>query len=438
MLTVFFGERLGRKKTLSLGAILMTIGGTLQTSSFSVAQMIVARIISGLGMGMLNSTAPVLQSELAPKATRGRYISCNLTILSFGSMLAYWIDYASTHSGGYKQFAWRLPVGLQLVLTISIFCLSLIVVESPRWLCNHNRNEESLAVIASLMGTSVDDVNARERYQEIRDTVLYERSVGEARWSDLFKKDELGTRHRLWIACSIQGLQQLAGNNAVNYYGSYLFKNSLGFDSNLASLMSGFLFTWFFLSSFVPWFTLDTWGRKPLIIGSTAFMACLFAILSGTIKQVQNNAPNTHACGIVAAVCVFLYIGAFAIGFQATVWCVCAEIMPLRVRARGTALATATNWILNFAVVEFFPPAIANIGWRVYLVFLVMNAIVVPICYFTYIETKGKSLEEIDLLFGKGKQFNDVHQAKVTVADTSKNIEDTKAREVDVRVMEAA
>ena len=79
---------------------------------------------------------------------------------------------------------------------------------------------------------------------------------------------------RLISKLSLSNSEALA--DASLSYGSYLFKNSLGFDSNLASLMSGFLFTWFFLSSFVPWFTLDTWGRKPLIIGSTAFMACLF------------------------------------------------------------------------------------------------------------------------------------------------------------------
>ena len=122
---------------------------------------------------------------------------CNLSLLSASSVYP---SLLSSHLG--KHTASRATIEAEAVII--------------RWLCNHNRNEESLAVIASLMGTSVDDVNARERYQEIRDTVLYERSVGEARWSDLFKKDELGTRHRLWIACSIQGLQQLAGNNAVN------------------------------------------------------------------------------------------------------------------------------------------------------------------------------------------------------------------------------
>lgn len=72
MVTFFIGERIGRKRTLSLGAIVMIVGAVLQASAFGTAQMIAARVISGVGMGLINSTAPVLQAEVSPKASRGR------------------------------------------------------------------------------------------------------------------------------------------------------------------------------------------------------------------------------------------------------------------------------------------------------------------------------------------------------------------------------
>jgi hypothetical protein len=97
----------------------------------------------------------------------------------------------------------------------------------------------------------------------------------------------------------------------------------------------------------------------------------------------------------------FLYMGSFTTGFQATVWVYPPEILPLHIRAKGTALATFCNWIINFAVVKIFPLAITNIGWRTYILFACFNASFVPVMYFFYPETKGRSLEDIDLLFDK-------------------------------------
>lgn len=133
---------------------------------------------------------------------------------------------------------------------------------------------------------------------------------------------------------------------------------------------------------FIPWFLIDRIGRRPLLIGSVALMACVFAGLTGTVRQVQYDASNSSACGVVATVLAFLYMGLFTTGFQATVWVYPPEILPLRIRAKGTAAATATNWIINFCVVEIFPIAIQNCGWRTYIIFCVFNASFVPVMYF--------------------------------------------------------
>lgn len=94
--------------------------------------------------------------------------------------------------------------------------------------------------------------------------------------------------------------------------------------------MGGVLFSWFFIASFIPWFLIDSWGRRPLLIGSVTFMACIFAVMSGLTHQIDINASNAHACAIAAVLMVFLYLGAFTTGFQATVWCYTPEILPLK------------------------------------------------------------------------------------------------------------
>lgn len=402
ILTFAIGERLGRKKTIRMGAAWMTVGCLLQTFAFGRTQMLIGRVVSGIGMGSINSTAPVLQAEVSPKASRGRYACAQLSTLNFGIFLSYWIDYAMTKRYQ-SSIAFRFPIGFQLVLILPIFFLTFVVPESPRWLMFHDRSSEALVIIARLE----DEVDPQEpglqsKFKEIEANVLYEKSVQVTGFGEMFRADGLSTRRRLLIACSVQFFQQLGGINGIIYYANFIFSNSVGFSADLASLMSGFLFTWFFVASFIPWFLIDTVGRRKLLIGSVLFMAAIFAVLSGVIKQVEEHPHSSFEYGVAAAVLCFLYFGAFTTGFQATVWVYPPEILPLRIRAKGTALATACNWIINFAVVEIFPPAVESIGWKVYLIFMCFNFSFVPIMYLFYPETKGKSLEEIDSLFGDG------------------------------------
>ncbi|KAM0751967.1 general substrate transporter [Meredithblackwellia eburnea MCA 4105] len=414
------GERLGRKRSITLGGIFMAIGAALQAGAVNVAMMIVARIVSGLGMGIINSTAPVLQAEVSPAASRGRYVCAQLSTLNFGIFLAYWLDFGMTQRY-VGEVAFRFPLAFQLVIIIPIIILSFVVYESPRWLALHGRDQESLEVVAALLQVPVGDAEAQQRFKEIQDAVAYEKSVSAESWTQLFKQDKLQTRRRLLIACSVQFFQQLGGINGIIYYCNFVFSSSLGFSSYKASLMSGILFTWFFVASFIPWFLIDTLGRRQLLIGSVIAMTIIFAAMTGATHQIQHAASNAHSMGIFAAALSFLYLGSFTVGFQATVWVYPPEILPLQIRAKGTALATCCNWIINFAVVEIFPIAIDNIGWKTYIIFTVFNACFVPVMYLFYPETKGKTLEEIDLIFSPDHMM--------TIADAKQSVTADEKRE---------
>lgn len=116
----------------------------------------------------------------------------------------------------------------------------------------------------------------------------------------------------------------------------------------MASLMSGFLQTWFFVASFIPWLLIDRIGRRPLLLSMISVMAAVMAVQAALIYQVQFDTSIAKNAGIAAAAMLFVFQGAFTIGFQATVWVYPSEILPLRLRQRGSAISTAANWICNY------------------------------------------------------------------------------------------
>ncbi|KAK7510067.1 sugar transporter STL1 [Phyllosticta citriasiana] len=397
--TSIWGEKLGRIKSIRVGVIIMIVGALLQSTAYHRSHLIIARIVSGIGMGFINSTAPVLMAEFAPQATRGIYVCAQLSTLNFGIFLVYWIDYG--FSKRHEVWAWRIPTILQCVFLVPMGILLMIIPESPRWLARHDRREESFAVLSRLYKHNMTPSEVQALHADIVKTAALEEAIGAGSWKDLLVEDEIKSRRRLLIACSVQAFQQLGGINAIIYYAATLFKDSVGFDDNMAALMSGFLQTWFFLASFIPWFLIDRIGRRPLLLSMIFLMATVMAIQCGLIYQVQHKTSIQHSAGIAAATMLFIYQGAFTVGFQATVWVYPSEILPLRLRQRGSSLSSACNWIINFAVVMFTPPSISNIGWRTYIIFAVLNYSFLPVIYWFYPETMGKQLEDMDRLFAE-------------------------------------
>lgn len=397
----------------------MIVGALLQATAYTRVHMVVARVVSGVGMGFINSTVPVFQSEFSPKASRGLFVCMQLSTLNFGIFLAYWIDYGfSSHTSSY---AWRIPCILQCIFLVPMLLILLFVPETPRWLANHGRYDESLEVLERLHKSTMTGEDIQELHNDIVRTATIEASIGAGKWSDLLKNDSIQSQRRFLIACGIQCFQQLGGINAIIYYSGTLFQKSVGFDQHMSALMSGFLQTWFFVASFIPWLLIDRVGRRPLLLSMISLMAAVMAAQTGLIYQVQYNTSIAHTSGIAAAAMLFIFQGAFTIGFQATVWVYPTEILPLRLRQRGSSVSTACNWIFNYMIVQITPIAISSIGYKTYIIFAVLNgespvslaatmlfhvtdcgtACWVPIIYFFFPETKGLELEDVDRLFAK-------------------------------------
>lgn len=170
-----------------------------------------------------------------------------------------------------------------------------MIPESPRWLAAHDRPDECLAVLQRLRCND-DPVVVQQLHGAILQTVAYEESIGAGSWKDLLKNDHIKSRTRLLIACGIQSFQQLGGINAIIYYSGTLFEKSIGFSSHMSSLMSGFLQTWFFVASFIPWFLIDRIGRRPLVSFPLALTSISLTYQAPIDDQSDGNRHGRPSC----------------------------------------------------------------------------------------------------------------------------------------------
>lgn len=362
---LMFGDRLGRRKSIFLGATVMIIGVVIQVasvppSSGATAQFIIGRCITGIGNGINTSTVPTYQAECCPAHNRGKLICIEGGNVAVGSMIAYWIDYGCTY--GPAPFVWRFPIAFQCVFAIVILVMMLRLPESPRWLLSHGHFDEALTVLAALHDKTRDHDDVQGEMTFILDAI---RATGQEGGNTPIREVVTSgkTQHlrRMLLGGGSQIMQQLSGCNAVIYYFPILFEKSIGTSSNLALLLGGvnmIVYAAFAMTSFL---VVERMGRRNLFfvgtIGQCLSMVLVFAcLISGKTEDAKG-----------AGVGLFTYIAFFGATWLPLPWLYPAEINPLRTRARANALSTTQNWLWNFFIVMITPVLIDSIGWGTYL-----------------------------------------------------------------------
>lgn len=207
----FTAEPLGRKRTLILGAFILLVGGVIMGSSFERIQFMVARVITGVGIGYITSVTPVYQSEISSTEQRGWQVCCQLSTMLFGLMLAYWVNYGLYFYEGSVQ--WRFPLLFQCVFAVYILVLAPFLPDTPRWLMRHDKSEErGLTVLGRLRNLPIDHPLMQQEQDEIMNAISSE-SKEEGTWSDLFKDNGIKANKRFYLAVGIQFMQQMTVRN---------------------------------------------------------------------------------------------------------------------------------------------------------------------------------------------------------------------------------
>lgn len=236
---------------------------------------------------------------------------------------------------------------LQFYLCASIYLTSLQLLA-------HDRADEARTILWRLQknakAISLDHHVISSELGEIQTALEEERAAaGDATFLALFKKSPQRFRRRTLLGIGGQFMQQLSGINLITYYAPVIFEISVGIPHKTAMLLAGFNGIAYLLSSLIPIWCLDRLGRRKLMIFACVGQAACMACLAGTVSN------GSKPAGLAAIVMLFLFNFFFAVGLLAIPWLLPAEYAPLAIRTKSAALATASNWIFTFLVVEITP-----------------------------------------------------------------------------------
>ncbi|KAF8829945.1 hypothetical protein HHX47_DHR2000226 [Lentinula edodes] len=416
-------DRLGRKRTILLSSLIWVIGSILQCASVNRGMLVVGRIVSGLSIGIASAIVPIYQSEITAPAIRGRMVSLQQWSITWGILIQYFIQFGSSYIDGVASF--RLPWGLQMIPAIVLF----IGMCAQSLVSHHFRDEEALEILADVHGHG--DKNhelVQLEFEEIKQQVIFEKSEGAKSYFDLLKGN---IPRRVFLGSSLQMWSQLSGMNVMMYYIVYVFQGS-GLTGTRAGLIAASVQYVLNVVATIPAIIyIDKWGRRPMMILGSLFMGTFLFLVGGLQARYGhwgsvNDAPVWVIDGHAAAtkgiiVCSYLFVCSFAVTMGPVSWTYPAEIYSLKTRGKAVSIATATNWIFNFALAWATPPGFANIAWKTYFIFGTFNFAASIHFFFMFPETVGRTLEEIEDIFTEGHAFAPwrigKHTGEKTLAD---------------------
>lgn len=384
LFTGTFTEKFGRKKVMIITAVLYIISAFGCALAESATMLVVFRVLSGLAVGATSVVAPMYISEIAPAHSRGRLVSLNQFAITIGIVLAYIFDYLLI---GFGYNAWRYMLAVPGFFGV-LFLLFLIVKfpESPRWLLAHARRDEAVKVLNSIGGNAL----VTEELPAMESTLIAEQKKDKMSVGELFKGK---TGKIVLIGTIIAALQQITGINAVIMFAPDIFQaaGSAKGNSVMQAMIVGLVN---FLMTIVALWLVDKRGRKTLLLWGAVGMIISLAYLAFDFsKPVQNGA------GVLIALLV--YISFFAASFAPVMWVIISEIYPNRIKGVAMSFSTAVSWLCTFLTVYFAPVIHGALGLQyLFGIFCLFSIVAFVFVKFWIPETKGKSLEQIELELG--------------------------------------
>ncbi|KAF8173800.1 monosaccharide importer [Mycena galopus ATCC 62051] len=369
------GDMVGRKWGIVCSCVVFALGVGLQLDT-RWATFVVGRVIAGLGVGLVSCLVPMYQSECSPKNIRGLIVGLYQLAITIGALLAAIVLNATKNEQSHA--AWRTPIAVQFVWAFVLGGGMMLLPESPRYLLHKGREDKARHALGRLTNRPADSAEV------------------DAEW---------------W--------QQLTGINFIFYYGTTFFQSAGIKNPFIITIIADVVNT---CMTIVGINLIDRVGRRRLLlIGAAGMMVCeyIVAIVGVTAGQVASDGTVNKTAQRVLIAFVCFYISFFATSWGPVAWVITGEIFPLNIRAKGMSLSVASNWLWNFGIgyatpylvdpsTKGQPNGVATAHLHV-KVFFIWGSTCLGCLIFTYFfipETKGLSLEQIDLLYKESSIVN--------------------------------
>jgi MFS transporter, SP family, sugar:H+ symporter len=397
-------DRYGRVRIMLVAAALFAISSIGSGLAFAVWDLIVWRILAGVGIGIASVIAPAYIAEIAPAHIRGRLGSLQQMAIVLGIFIALLSDalFAGVAGGAANEFwlgleAWRWMFLVGVIPSAIYAILALRIPESPRYLVAKGDLVLAGEVLHSVEGSRSPD-SVKHKIDEIAETLRREEKPS---LRDL-RGPQLGLKPIVWVGILLSVFQQFVGINVIFYYSTTLWQ-AVGFsesDSFIASVINGLINV---LSTIVAILIVDKVGRRPMLLGGSLGMTVTLGVMAIAFSQalpaVTESGKESVALpgpwGPIALVAANLFVVSFAITWGPVVWVLLGEMFPNYMRAAALAVAAAAQWIANFLITVTFQ-SLANVGltlaYGLYTFFALLSFVFV---YRLVKETKGKELEEM-------------------------------------------
>jgi major inositol transporter-like SP family MFS transporter len=380
-------DRIGRRGTLLVCAVLFLIGALGCAFAPSVGFMIIARVILGLGVGAAAVTCPLYLAEMAPSNVRGRMVTINELMIVTGQMLAFAIN-ALLDAVLDDPEVWRLMLGVASVPAVALLIGMLLLPESPRWYALRDRLGDTRRILEK----SRTPLEAEHEYDEIVEASnLARRERGQV-WRDL--KENPWMRRLLGIGIGLAIIQQATGINTVNYYAPTILEQSgLGVSASLVATIAVGVTS--VIMTIVGIWLLGFVGRRRMLLIGFAGVAASQAVLA-----VVFLLPPSDLVSYTILVAMMLFVAFVQCFIGTCVWLLLSEIFPMAIRGFAMGLAVFALWTVNAAISFLFPIVNENLGSTgTFALFVVVNIISLAFVRKYVPETKGHSLEELELHF---------------------------------------
>ncbi|KAK8706591.1 hypothetical protein V6N13_050149 [Hibiscus sabdariffa] len=401
-------DLIGRRYTIALANVIIFAGSLLMGFSTNYAFLMFGRFVTGIGIGFALICAVLYTAEISPASSRGFLTSFPEVCINSGILLGYILNFAFSKLP--LSIGWRLMLGAGAIPSVLLAFSVLIMPESPRWLVMQGRLDEAKTVLEKTLNTKEE---ARLRLNDIKEAagfpqgctaadIVGKKSHGEGVWRELLLHPTPTVRHVLICTVGIQFFQQSSGVAAVVSYSPRIFEKAGITSSNgklLATIAVGFCKTIFVL---VATLLLDRIGRRTLLLSSVGGMVGSLLTLAFSLTIIEQSEEKLTWAIVLCMVMVLAFVSFFAIGMGPMTGVYISEIFPLKLRAQGMSMGVAVNRVISAVISMTFISLYKaiTIGGAFFL-FAGFAAVGWVFFYMCLPETRGKTLEEIEGLFGK-------------------------------------